>query len=41
MKWYQKFKADKRLKIGLTGIALLLVTIGLTYAWWTASTSIE
>lgn len=41
MKWYQKLRDDKKLKLILTAIALLLVSIGSTYAWWTASTSVE
>lgn len=40
-KWYQNVKGNKKIKIILTGIALLLVTISSTYAWWTASTTVN
>jgi|GEM_PF-2023000 SipW-cognate class signal peptide len=40
-KWMKKITSNKRLGLVLTAIILLLVTIGSTYAWWTASATIE
>lgn len=41
----EKIKKDilsnKKTRFFLTAITLLLVTIGSTYAWWTASTQVE
>ncbi len=32
---------NRKMKLILTGLALLVVTVGTTYAWWTASSKVE
>lgn len=41
MKTLNKIRDNKRIRLGLIAIALLLVSIGSTYAWWTASVNVQ
>lgn len=41
MKKFYKLKDNKKFRLGLITIALLLVSVGSTYAWWTASTTVN
>lgn len=41
IKWYKKISQNKQAKLMLIIATLILVSVGSTYAWWTASTTVE